>query len=429
MVSAGDGPLGILAGNGALPLEVADEVSRNGRPVHIVAIAGEAEPGIERHPHTWVGLGQIGGLLRAFRGAGCRDIVILGGVRRPDLKRLRADLGFVINLPLILSLMAGGDDSVLRKIVSFFERRGFRVVGAHDVAPGLLAKDGPLGNRKPDDRVSRHIALGFALVEALGPLDVGQGVVIAGGRPVAIEAAEGTDRMLMRLESLRASGITSGGVLVKAPKPGQELRIDLPAVGPKTVELASAAGLAGIAVAAGQVLVAERDRLAQRLAETGLFLIGSRTKLPDSVPANDEAAAASRWGRLRWITGKVRSRDIRDAERALQAISSARPFGAGAAAVSVREHVLALEAGEGAEAMLGRVAGLRQWGDRLSGHRRGVAALQPVDADPAHLVQLADTAGLAGLVMAGAWTGRAHLELLAAASRRRLFVLACEDSG
>ncbi len=427
MVGAGDGPLGILAGDGALPLEVANEVSRNGRPVHVVAIAGEAEAAIERHPHTWIGLGQIGGMLRAFRRAGCREIVILGGVRRPDLKRLRADWGFFINLPLILSLMAGGDDSVLRRIVSFFERRGFRVVGAHEVAPALLANVGRIGGREPGDHLCHDIALGFALIEALGPLDVGQGVVIANGRPVAIEAAEGTDRMLSRLGKLRAGGLAgSGGVLVKAPKPGQELRIDLPAVGPTTVELASAAGLAGIAVAAGQVLVAERDRVAQRLMETGLFLVGRRTEARNGASLRPQALPESSWGRLRWISGKVRSRDIRDAERAVQAISTVRPFGAGAAAVAAREHVLALEAGEGAEAMLERVTGLRQWGDRLS-TRRGFVALQPTDADPMRLAQLTDTAGLAGLVMAGEWANRAHVELVAAASRRRLFVLACED--
>ncbi|HEX5600035.1 MAG TPA: hypothetical protein VFX46_05340, partial [Hyphomicrobiaceae bacterium] len=115
-MDTGLGPLGILAGNGDLPLEVANAVRAQGRDVHLVAIRGEAEPGIEAHPHTWIGLGQIGGMLRAFREAGCRDLVILGGVRRPDLLKLRPDLGFFRNLPLILSLMVGGDDSVLRRV-------------------------------------------------------------------------------------------------------------------------------------------------------------------------------------------------------------------------------------------------------------------------------------------------------------------------
>lgn len=424
----GRGPLGILAGNGALPLEVANEVRRSGRPVHVVAISGEAEPGIETHPHTWIGLGQIGGLLRAFRQAGCQDIVILGGVRRPDLKALRPDLGFVLNLPLILSLMAGGDDSVLRRIVSFFERHGFRVVGAHDVAPALLADEGVLGTRKPDDQLRRDIATGFALIEALGPMDVGQGVVIANGRPVAIEAAEGTDRMLSRLQALRAEGQGSrGGVLVKAPKPGQELRIDLPAAGPHTVEGAAAAGLEGIAIAAGQVLVAERRRVEQLLGETGLFLIGANAPATGDVESGGRAIEPPRWGRLSWVSGrKMKSRDIHDAERALEVMFAAIPFGAGDAAVAVRQHVLAVEAGEGVERMLERVRGLRQWGDRVSRHRRGVLVLRPAASDPAKLAELVERAGLAGIVLAGRWADRARWDLVGAAVQRGLFALTCE---
>lgn len=427
-MSTGDGPLGILAGDGGLPLEVANEVRRSGRPVQVVAIAGEAEPGITQHPHTWIGLGQVGAMLRAFRNAGCRDLVILGGVRRPDLKALRPDVGFFLNLPLILSLMAGGDDSVLRRIVSFFERRGFRVVGAHEVAPALLAGEGVLGGSGPEPSPQRDIATGFALIEALGPSDVGQAVVIARGRPIAIEGAEGTDRLLMRLREMRTKDSGgSGGVLVKAPKPGQELRIDLPAVGPRTVEEAAAAGLAGIAVAAGRVLVAERDRVVQILDDTGLFLVGADVQTRREVSSGGGGAGPeSRWGRLRWFRGKLKSRDIRDAERALEAMSAVLPFGAGAAAVAARQHVLAVEAGEGADAMLERVAGLRQWGDRTSRRRRGVAALLPDSSDPERVAEWAAAAGLAGVVLAGPWAERSQWELAAAAVNRGLFLLTCE---
>lgn len=428
-MDAGGGPLGILAGNGGLPLEVANEVRRTGRPVHVVAIRGEAEPGIEVHPHTWIGLGQVGGMLRAFREAGCEDLVILGGVRRPDLLKLRPDIGFFCNLPLILSLMAGGDDSVLRRVVSFFERHGFRVLGAHDVAPELLAAAGVLGGSEPDDWLRRDIATGFALIEALAPVDVGQGVVIVDGRPVAIEGAEGTDRMLARLREMRAEGHGGrGGAIVKAPKRGQELRVDLPAVGPRTVEGAAAAGLAGIAVAAGQVLVAERERVRQLLTETGLFLVGADART-EAAPAGDRIGGISNQGRLRWISGKVRSRDIRDAERALGAISAVLPFGAGTAAVAVRQHVLAIEAGEGADRMLERVAGLRQWGDRTSRQRRGVAALRTTNSDPATCAQWAAKSGLAGIVLAGPWPEITRWDLTGAAARHGLFVLSCEDSG
>jgi lipid-A-disaccharide synthase len=426
-VDTGLGPLGILAGNGDLPLEVANAVRAQGRDVHLVAVRGEAEPGIEAHPHTWIGLGQIGGMLRAFREAGCRDLVILGGVRRPDLLKLRPDLGFFRNLPLILSLMVGGDDSVLRRVVSFFERHGFRVLGAHDVAPALLAEEGVLGGAEPGDQLRRDIALGFALIEALAPLDVGQAVVIAGGQPVAIEGAEGTDRMLARVKEMRAAGFGGqGGVIVKAPKRGQELRVDLPAVGPRTVEGAATAGLQGIAVAARQVLVARRGQVRQLSKETGLFLVGADPQA-QSAAAPPRADGDTNPGRLRWISGKVKWRDIRDAERALEAMSAVGPFGAGAAAVVARQHVLAIEAGEGAERMLERVAGLRQWGDRKSRRRRGVVALRADSADAAACAQWAANSGLAGVVLAGAWPDRERSEFASAAARAKLFVLICED--
>lgn len=422
--------LAILAGGGGLPREIADSAAARGLPVSIVAIDGEADSDFGPHPVTVVNWGQIGAMVRALKAARATDLVIVGRVHRPELSGLKPDLGFFRYLPKLVRIVAsGGDDSVLRRVVSFFERHGFRVLGAHDVAPELLAAAGVLGGSEPEDRLRRDIATGFALIEALAPVDVGQGVVIAEGRPVAIEGAEGTDRMLARLREMRAEGHGGrGGVIVKAPKRGQELRVDLPAVGPRTVEGAAAAGLAGIAVAAGQVLVAERERVRQLLTETGLFLVGADART-EAAPAGDRIGGISNQGRLRWISGKVRSRDIRDAERALGAISAVLPFGAGTAAVAVRQHVLAIEAGEGADRMLERVAGLRQWGDRTSRQRRGVAALRTTNSDPATCAQWAAKSGLAGIVLAGPWPEITRWDLTGAAARHGLFVLSCEDSG
>jgi len=417
-VDAGGGPLGIFAGNGQLPLEVADAVHAAGRPVYLVGIAGEAEPAIARYPHTWVGLGQIGAMLRAFRTAGCRDLVILGGVRRPDLRALWPDAGFFLNLPLIVSLMAGGDDSVLRRIVAFFQRHGFRVVGAHEVAPSLLAGEGGLGGGEPGPSLRHDIAMGFALIEALGPADVGQAVVIADGCPVAIEAAEGTDMMLDRLARLRKQGLCgSGGVLVKSPKPGQEIRIDLPAIGPRTVEGAAAAGLAGIGVAAGQVLVAERDAVRSLLTQTGRFLVGVTPVMRSATHVHKPAVTV--------LSGKPGRRDRRDARRGLGVITAAAQFEAGAGAIVARHHVLAVEAGEGIAAMIGRIADLRQWGDQGSRRRRGVLALRPEVQQPEKLVQLAAAGGLAGIALAAGWQdGETRRALIKTAGELGLFVMA-----
>jgi hypothetical protein len=274
-----EGPLGILAGGGPLPCVVAEAAIARGLALHIVAIRGESREEIERFPHTWIKWGEIGKMLAAFDAAHCRDLVIIGGVTRPDLANIKFDLGAIRNLPYLLSLsIGGGDDRVLSSIVRFFEGKGYRVHGAGDVAPELLAGEGTLGDKSPSTADKADIEMAFKVVRALGRLDVGQAAVVVKGHVLAVEAAEGTDAMLLRCVELRELGWTRrrnrAGVLVKAPKPAQEERVDLPTIGPETVRKAAAAGLAGIAVAAGQVLIAERAATIEAANEHGLFLLG-----------------------------------------------------------------------------------------------------------------------------------------------------------
>lgn len=272
-------PIGILAGGGALPLEVARCVALQGGAVHIVGIIGEADQSIENYPHTWVKWGEVGGILKAFAGADCRSMVIIGAVHRPDLANVRLDLGAIRNLPLLLSLKVGGDDSILSTIVRFFERKGLTVLGAHEVAPDLVAPEGKLGRHAPAKEQVRDIARGTEVVHTLGRLDVGQGAVVTRGYVLAVEAAEGTDDMLGRAARLRQWGEGKRrGVLVKMSKPGQELRVDLPTIGPRTIELAAKAGLAGIAIEAGRVLIAERETTVAAADRAGLFLVGVKAE-------------------------------------------------------------------------------------------------------------------------------------------------------
>ena len=146
-----------------------------------------------------------------------------------------------------------------------FEQQGFRLLGAQEVAPEILMPEGALGRARPSERDRADIALGFDYLRATGPFDVGQAVVVAGRHVLAVEAAEGTDQMLQRVAEMRKNGRVrtpaGTGVLVKAPKPGQDRRFDLPAIGPRTVEGVARAGLAGIAVAAGSSIVAEPEKL------------------------------------------------------------------------------------------------------------------------------------------------------------------------
>jgi len=269
------GTLGIIAGAGALPLDVARRARRDGREVFILGFRGLAEPGISDFPHDWMRWGQIGRMLRLLRRAGCRDVVIIGGARRPTLWSLRIDDGLIRHAPLIYRLTRGGDDAVLSRVVRFFEAQGFRVRGAHEVAADLTAPAGLMTGAAPRPADTRDIEKAVAILDALGPHDVGQAAVVARGYALAIEAAEGTDAMLRRCADLRQWGLSHRhGVLVKTPKPGQEIRVDMPTIGPRTVELAAEAGLAGIAVACGRVLLADPAEMIAQADKRGLFVTG-----------------------------------------------------------------------------------------------------------------------------------------------------------
>ena len=272
--------LGILAGGGAMPISVAEAARRDGRHVHIVALDGVASDEVEGFSHTWIKFGEIGKAIKALKREGCEEMVIVGGVRRPKVAEVRLDLGGIVNLPSLLGWTIGGDNSALSGIVGFFESKGFEVLGAHDVDPGLLAEEGPLGRHRPRKQDAQDIEIACRVIGALGALDVGQAAVVAREYVLAVEAAEGTDRMLERCKELNhwwgRRRTSRSGVLVKCAKPGQERRVDLPAVGPETVRRAAEAGLAGIGVAAGDVLIVEKSKLVEEADKAGLFVVGIR---------------------------------------------------------------------------------------------------------------------------------------------------------
>jgi hypothetical protein len=273
-------PLGIVAGGGFFPVAVAEAAAKSGRPLHIMAFRGFSDPRLQTHSHTLMHWGEIGKIFRTFRKHGCRDVVLVGSLRRPRITDIRPDAGLFYNLPAVLKLMRGGDDSVLSRVVRLFEAKGFRVVGAHELAPHLVAQGGPLGAAAPNAQDMADIALGMKVVEALGAFDVGQAAAVSRGYVLAVEAAEGTDEMLRRCAKLHQWGLkNASGVLVKRPKPGQEMRVDMPAIGPNTIELAAAAGLRGVAVAAGQVLMADPQAMIAAAEARGLFIYGVDEKI------------------------------------------------------------------------------------------------------------------------------------------------------
>jgi DUF1009 family protein len=272
-------PLAVICGGGSLPFAVADAVGKHGRRVVLFAIRGWADPQrVAAYPHHWAGLGQFGLFCRLARREGCRDVVFIGSVARPAIWRVRPDVKTLRLLPRILAIFRGGDNHLLSGIAKIFEEHGFRLIGAHEVAPDILMPRGPLGLGRPDGRDHADIAKGLALLNATSPFDIGQAVVVADGHVLAIEAAEGTDRMLARIAELRAGGRLGTparrGVLVKAAKRGQDRRIDLPSIGPQTIEGVARAQLAGIAVVAGSTVVAEPERLGVLADRAGLFVLG-----------------------------------------------------------------------------------------------------------------------------------------------------------
>lgn len=271
-------PLGILAGSGSLPLLIAKRTVRTGRPVFICGIAGTAEEEIAEFPHCWVKWGQINKLFKELHQAEVKDLVLIGGAKRPKLENLAFDFGLIRNLPFVLSLTMGGDDEMLSSIVKFVEDRGISIVGAHQVAPELTAATGVMTTKSPNKTDLEDIKKGIRTVIDLGTMDIGQGAVVARGYVLCVEAAEGTDQMLNRAEGLRQWGSKwlgrRFGVLVKLPKPNQELRIDMPAIGPRTVELVAKAGLNGIAIEAGKVLISDQEKTIAAANDAGIFIIG-----------------------------------------------------------------------------------------------------------------------------------------------------------
>ncbi|MEC9469917.1 MAG: UDP-2,3-diacylglucosamine diphosphatase LpxI [Pseudomonadota bacterium] len=271
--------LALIAGNGSLPCQIAEALSSAGREFRIIAIKGEADERTRAQADTELGWGEIGRLYKFLKKTGCRDVLLIGGVsKRPDFTSILGDLGTLKRLPTIIRALAGGDDSLLTKVIRLFEVEGYRVVGIKDVAPQLLASSGVLGKVQPNQGDWRDAELALRATEKLGELDIGQAAIAVGGRVVALEGAEGTDAMLQRCAELKRIGrIRSkgrAGVLVKTAKPNQDLRVDLPTVGPMTIDLAAAAGLAGIAVEASGALIAEKEETLKKADNAGLFVIG-----------------------------------------------------------------------------------------------------------------------------------------------------------
>ena len=277
--AAAGAPIAIVCGGGSFPGAVAAAAAQRGRQPVMFAIKGWADPKVvEQYRHHWIALGQTGRFRRLVEAEHCRDVLFVGTLLRPAFTQIRLDWHTIRLMPRIARIFRGGDDRLLSGIARLFEEHGLRVVGLSDVAPNVIMPEGVLGRYQPSPRDRSDIARALSLLAAIGPFDVGQATVVADNHVLAVEAAEGTDNLLIRIAELRRLGrVTTPervGVLVKAPKPTQDRRFDLPAIGPQTVANAASAGLAGVAVAAGNTIIADAADVVAAADRAGLFIVG-----------------------------------------------------------------------------------------------------------------------------------------------------------
>ncbi|MDR3483475.1 MAG: UDP-2,3-diacylglucosamine diphosphatase LpxI [Bradyrhizobium sp.] len=272
-------PVGLIAAGGVMPFAVADSLIARGISPVLFALRGSCDPvKVARFRYHWISIGQISRLTRLLRSENCRDLVFIGTLVRPALSEIRLDWGTLRVIPRVLAAFRGGDDHLLSGIGGILERDGFRMVGIKDVAPELLMPEGCLTRASPDENAAADIARGREVLHALSPFDIGQAAIVIDGHVVGVEDIEGTDGLLARVARLRAEGRirarTARGALVKAPKSGQDLRFDLPTMGPRTVEGAAAAQLAGIAIVAGNTIVVEPQAVIEAADAARLFVTG-----------------------------------------------------------------------------------------------------------------------------------------------------------
>lgn len=270
--------LAIIAGTGVLPKLIAEDCARSGRAYRVVQFEGVDLDWTDGHPVIPALFEKPGRLLSDLRKAECRQVTMAGGMKRPRLRPFRFDLKGLRLAPIFFAAIKSSDDDTLRIVSGIFEAEGHQVVAPHELLTGLLAEEGVLSKAQPSAEDRQDAARAEAIVQALGEVDVGQGAVVAQGICLATESIQGTDEMLRFVArtgaSFRPDPDGAKGVLLKAPKPGQDWRVDLPAIGPETLRRAHEAGLAGVAVQAGGVLILGREETVAAADELGLFLWG-----------------------------------------------------------------------------------------------------------------------------------------------------------
>lgn len=265
--------LGIIAGGGALPERLLAACDKDGRDSFVVAFEGQTDPTLlQGRKYLLTRLGAAGLIINTLKSNGIHDLVFIGSIHRPSLVEMRPDFR-AMKFFARLATHALGDNGLLTAMKQELELEGFRLHGAHLFMQDLLAAPGPLGNCAPKADDEDDIRRGLAALRTMGPLDIGQALVVQEGIILGVEAAEGTDALIRRCRELKRKG--RGPILIKISKPGQDRDLDMPTIGPDTVMIAKECGFSGIVVEAGATLVLDPGRVAEIADETGVFVYGA----------------------------------------------------------------------------------------------------------------------------------------------------------
>jgi hypothetical protein len=267
------GPIGLVAGEGALPLVIARAVAAEGRPLVLAALEHLADPALlSLTPrHITVNAGRIGRVIDFFKQEGVAEVIFAGKVPKSLLFSLRRGLRPDLRgLRTLARLRDFRDETILRAVDREFERDGMRVLGIPEVCPSLVTPEGVLGTRSPSKKELADVEFGAEMARAIGKLDIGQTVVVKDRAVMAVEAIEGTDA------AIRRGGELSGGgaVVVKLSRPGQDPRFDLPVVGPSTLDAMREGGCAVLAVEAGGSLIVDRETFLAEASRLGIAVLG-----------------------------------------------------------------------------------------------------------------------------------------------------------
>ncbi len=272
--------LGILAGGGMLPQKLLEACDEKGIVPFVVGFEGQTDPMvIQGRSHLWTRLGAAGQIIKTLKSHDIQDLVFIGSIRRPTMAELRPDLKAAEFFAKSSWKVIGGDNGLAEALRDFLGREGFRIHGIHAIAQNLLAPDGVIGAVQPQTSDWQDIEKGIEASQKLGALDIGQAVIVQEGIVLAVEGAEGTDKLMERTKMLMRKG--RGGILVKTCKPGQYRDFDLPTVGPQTILNAAECGLAGVAIHAGHSLLINPEEVAQIADKHKMFVIGIAVKTDD----------------------------------------------------------------------------------------------------------------------------------------------------